>query len=534
MFSFCVIIFLAYLSSLFFKNYVKRAKEREMLLKTISSPNKGSVDTKSSPIKSTLPSIRESPIKPILAERTSLHLNTVPKPSPVKTCVASDPVTSVPPAVKSAKVTSFSPARKLFTTSSPVKSNFSPKPSPRKPLSSVNAMVDKDDPSVLPLSARRALFEQKIRNERIRAMPVSPTNHCEPEAKKSRTITTEQIPAKVLLESKECKIESKENVPDDKPQVSSPPEEIVAKSQSIAIEKVESHVKDRPVIVADSPKKTTDVVASKEEIAWSPVKVPSDVNHEKESAEVAEALAAFKEIDEYSVASNDTSHFNTLDGKSDHKYHADLVKTSSDSHNTSASSNVSSIIENCNEILSPIHNSTRLYPELPLSNELSPVDRLLEDELDVKKLQSPAIREIKKASMPPSSSCSSPSTPVRTLSMYRREQKIRACKQQNEMEKEDLNTTMFIQANRNKLMEQYMEFRAKKIQNLQKEAEVLNSIIFQSMRALDLCKQKHNLCERVEAEKILLVNCKKPHNFSKFGLTSDIFLFSKEKELMCG
>lgn len=510
-----VIIIFAYLCFIFFlKNYQKRANDREALLKMISSPTKPTGATyRGSPLKNNpLPILKESPILPIPADNIPTHVN-VSKPSPVKISTPTPSLTSntVNSSVSSnLKSQPFSPARKLFATSSPVKANISPRLA-RKPLSTVNAMVDKDDPSVLPLSARRALFEQRIRNERFRAMPVSPTNQCEPEAKKSKIVSPEKVCAKVvahqekvhtdLLKVNTCNNQQKSISPQTK-------EIVIEKASSSACQNQPPEIQHSSAVIVDMPKKTVEAPRSKEDDVLLTTKVSSNVNHEKECDEVAEALAAFKEIDEYSVASNDTTHYNTLDTKSDHKYHAELVKTSSDSQNISTSSDVSSINEN-NDILSPLHNSTKLYPELPLTNELSPSDKLQKNENNVHIVQSPAIRDIKRVTeLTPSTSVGSPSTPVRTLSMYRREQKIRACKQQIEAEDDNIKTTVSEQAQKNKLMEKYLEFRANKIQNLQRDAEVLNSIIFQSMRALELCREKHNLSERVEAEKILLINSK--------------------------
>jgi len=94
--------------------------------------------------------------------------------------------------------------------------------------------------------------------------------------------------------------------------------------------------------------------------------------------------------------------------------------------------------------------------------------------------------------------------------MYRREQKLLACQEEKIVKIDHSNFDQ--KSHKRKKIENEPKFSKdlkKKMKDLQLEAEKYNKIIDQSLRALALCICTENFSERLEAEKILLINMKK-------------------------
>lgn len=232
-----------------------------------------------------------------------------------------------------------------------------------------------------------------------------------------------------------------------------------------------------------------------------------------DKANVTEALTAFRKIDElpkengayYNLNGDDSNcDFNSADY--DH-----FISSEDESSHLSSENN------------SFVTQSTRLYPELPQLEEInlpcdgsdnkspefhliSPINRSDEPS----PIESPTEFQVESSVVV--NTCISPPvqsnshTPLRTLSMYRREQKFRNLSKMEDSEDsfDDLETENL----KNQLIEMYIDSRAKKLNHLKMELEKYNNIIYQSSRALELCVQTNNVSERLEAEKILLVNGK--------------------------
>ena len=92
--------------------------------------------------------------------------------------------------------------------------------------------------------------------------------------------------------------------------------------------------------------------------------------------------------------------------------------------------------------------------------------------------------------------------------MYRREQKIQKTLKRTADDDDEIIDDLESEALKRDLLQKYREEKSKKIEELRIDADKYNKIIYQSFRALDLCVQTNNISERIEAEKILLINSK--------------------------
>ena len=184
--------------------------------------------------------------------------------------------------------------------------------------------------------------------------------------------------------------------------------------------------------------------------------------------------------------------------------------------NGSIGSDTSSLLSSVDEHATVISQSTKIYPELPQFDEI------------VYKTCSETVEEPLKSIISPIKSCDYPTevvspkknvrndpvkpkssqttTPLRTLSMYRREQKIQQTLTKPADDEDELITDLESEALKRDLLKKYHEEKSKKIDDLRVEADKFNKIIYQSFRALDHCVQTNNISERIEAEKILLTN----------------------------
>jgi len=181
---------------------------------------------------------------------------------------------------------------------------------------------------------------------------------------------------------------------------------------------------------------------------------------------------------------------------------------------------IETTLGNVDEVASPQGSSTMLYPDLSsfddttldliptnlkfkkktTSNTLSPIK---ESKLSVGNVMKQAISVTHQHEL-------KPSTPVRTLSMYRREQKMLAAQEERVIRVDHVHQRELDNEKKKREADiKFAESLKMKMKDLQLEAEKYNKIIDQSLRALALCINTENYSERLEAEKILLVNIKK-------------------------
>ncbi|XP_015788797.2 anillin [Tetranychus urticae] len=187
--------------------------------------------------------------------------------------------------------------------------------------------------------------------------------------------------------------------------------------------------------------------------------------------------------------------------------------------NDSIGSNASSLLSSVDENNTVISQSTKIYPELPRFDDF--VYKTCSKKTDepsksiispIKSFNQPTVhhhhpspkKNVQNDPVKPKSSQTT--TPLRTLSMYRREQKIQKTLKRSADDEDELITDLETEALKLDLVEKYREEKLKKIDDLAVEADKYNKIIYQSFRALDLCVQTKNISERIEAEKILLIN----------------------------
>ncbi|XP_015788796.1 anillin [Tetranychus urticae] len=202
--------------------------------------------------------------------------------------------------------------------------------------------------------------------------------------------------------------------------------------------------------------------------------------------------------------------------------------------NGSIGSDTSSLLSSVDENNTVISQSTKIYPELPQFDEIvyktcsEKVEEPLKSIISpIKICDYPTVVVSPKKNVqndPVKPKSSQATTPLRTLSMYRREQKIQQTLTKPADDEDEITTDLENEALKRDLLKKYHEEKSKKIENLRIEADKLNKIIYQSFRALDHCVQIKNISERIEAEKILLTNMVK-----KNACVDELYRLQKEE-----
>jgi len=374
------------------------------------------------------------------------------------------------------------------------------------------------EPSKLPVAARRALFENTESNVFKKAAIPSKTKHVElnPILEDDHL---RSLPKRSKVEALKDMFEEKRG--------------FEQKTVKVASHYHSSSFSKEPIF---SP----HISASSDE--FKPDPQPELEFNEDE--EVKEALDAFKEIDEISFGPSESSkntsvysqdnqklalsnknagHVDDKDDKDDNKgddfddNNDDIFDDDDDDDDDSASL----ILDNFEDVDSPMGSSTKVYHETLLFDETTisklPIKMRLKTKTTPTSPKKSQISPIRVPSPPGNQNDEEKkvaqindlqtATPLRTLSMYRREQKLRKLCQDDK--KFQLSTSSETKDNEEKAQ---LEFEAKqkaKMDELQIEARKYNELISQSLLALGHCIGVKNTFQRIEAEKILLINLKK-------------------------